>query len=170
MKDLGSLCYFLGIEVVSSSKGYLLSQSKYTTDLFDLARLTSNMIADIPLNAKAKYIRANGDLLHAHSLYRTFFGSLVYLTMTCPDITYGVHIVGQFADALTTINWAVILRILKYLQGTRYLMLFILFHTLLFPFTSSLDLRAYCDIDWADDFVAWKSITVRVSCHGCDYM
>ncbi|GKA63062.1 putative mitochondrial protein [Tanacetum coccineum] len=105
--------------------------STYTTDLFDRARLTNKMNADIPLNAKAKDTRAN-------------------------DITYGVHIVGQFADAPTTINWAIILQILRYLQGTQYLMLFILFHTLLFPFTSSLDLHAYCDIDWAGDFVAWK--------------
>jgi len=32
MKDLGFLCYFLGIEVVYS-RGYLLSQQKYIDDL-----------------------------------------------------------------------------------------------------------------------------------------
>nr|GEZ52820.1 hypothetical protein [Tanacetum cinerariifolium] len=55
MKDLGLLCYFLGIEVSSSPKGYLLSQSMYIVDLFDRARMTDNKIADIPLDAIAKY-------------------------------------------------------------------------------------------------------------------
>ena len=32
--DLGFLRYFLGIKVVSSLKGYLLSQSKYMVDIF----------------------------------------------------------------------------------------------------------------------------------------
>ena len=33
MKDLGTLSYFLGLEVTSSSDGYYLSQAKYASDL-----------------------------------------------------------------------------------------------------------------------------------------
>ncbi|CAK9173578.1 unnamed protein product [Ilex paraguariensis] len=40
MKDLGPLQYFLGIEVSSSPKGYLLSQSKYASDVIQRAGLT----------------------------------------------------------------------------------------------------------------------------------
>lgn len=35
MKDLGMLRYFLGIEVAQSLKCYLLSKSKYISDLFE---------------------------------------------------------------------------------------------------------------------------------------
>ena len=50
MRDLGSLRYFLGIEVASSSKGYLLSQSKYIADIFERARVTDNKTVDTPSN------------------------------------------------------------------------------------------------------------------------
>lgn len=50
MKDLGHLHYFLGIEVVSSPRGYILSQSKYTFDLFKCVSLTNTRTVDTPLN------------------------------------------------------------------------------------------------------------------------
>ncbi|GJR42858.1 aldehyde dehydrogenase family 3 member F1-like protein, partial [Tanacetum coccineum] len=98
MKDLGLLRYFLGIEVASSQK--------------------DNKIADIPIDAKAKYTPTHGDPSPDPSLYRTIVGSLI----------------------------------LWYLHSTQ-------FQTLLFPSTSSLDLCAYCDADWAGDFVTCKSTT-----------
>ncbi|GKE08147.1 uncharacterized mitochondrial protein-like protein, partial [Tanacetum coccineum] len=71
MKDLGLFCYFLGIEVASSPKGYLLSQSKYIGDLLDRARITYKMVEDILINAKAKYTLTDGDPLLDPSLYQT---------------------------------------------------------------------------------------------------
>lgn len=40
MKDLGSLCYFLSIDVAHFPRGYLLSQSKYIVDILQQAQLT----------------------------------------------------------------------------------------------------------------------------------
>ncbi|GJU95664.1 retrovirus-related pol polyprotein from transposon TNT 1-94 [Tanacetum coccineum] len=118
MKDLGLLCYFMGIEVASSPEGYILSQSKYICDLLDPKRITNKMVEDIPIDAKAKYTPKNGDPLPDPSLYRTIVGSLVYLTVTRPDISYVVHIVNQFVSAPTTVHWVVVLHILIYLRGT----------------------------------------------------
>nr|GEZ66294.1 hypothetical protein [Tanacetum cinerariifolium] len=53
MKELGLLRYFCGIEVASSPKSHLLSQSMYIANLYDRARMTNNKIADISLVAKA---------------------------------------------------------------------------------------------------------------------
>ncbi|KAL5567111.1 hypothetical protein UlMin_030275 [Ulmus minor] len=139
MKDLGSLRYFLGIEVAFSPKGYLLSQSKYTADILERACLTDIRTVDTPCELNVQYSPSDGNPLLDPTLYRTIVGSLVYLTITRPDIAYAVHI-------------AAVLRILRYLRGT-------IFHSLLLPSTSSLDLRAYSDADHGRDPTSRKSVT-----------
>jgi len=86
------------------------------------------------------------------TLYRTIVGSLVYLTITCPDIAYVVHVVSQFVASPTTVHWAAVLRILRYLRG-------IVFQSLLLSSTSSLELRAYSDADHGSDPTYRKSVT-----------
>ncbi|XP_025014012.2 uncharacterized mitochondrial protein AtMg00810-like [Ricinus communis] len=150
--DLGPLRYFLSIEVASSPKGYLLSQSKYISDIFKRARLSNNKTVDTPIALNDRYSTSDGSPLPDLSLYRTIVGSLVYLTITRPDIAYAVHIVSQFVISPTTVHWAAVLHILRYLRDTQ-------FKTLLFSSTSSLELCAYSDADWAGDPIDRKSTT-----------
>ncbi|CAJ2641032.1 unnamed protein product [Trifolium pratense] len=152
MKDLGTLRYFLGIEVAYSPRGYLLSQSKYIANILEQARISDTRSADSPLELNVKYAPSDGVLLSDPTLYRTLVGSLVYLTITRPDIAYAVHIVSQFVVSPTTVHWAAVLRILRYLRGTQ-------FQSLLFPSSSSLELHAYSDADWAGDPTDRKSTT-----------
>ncbi|XP_050217831.1 secreted RxLR effector protein 161-like [Mercurialis annua] len=152
MKDLGPLRYLLGIEVASSPKGYLLSQSKYISDIFERARLSDNKTVDTSIELNARYSISDRSPLPDPSLYRTVVGSLVYLTITRPDIAYVVHIVSQFVTSPTTVHWAAVLRILIYLRGTQ-------FQTLLLSSTSSLESCAYSDADWAGDPIDRKSTT-----------
>ncbi|XP_021980468.1 uncharacterized mitochondrial protein AtMg00810-like [Helianthus annuus] len=152
MKDLGLLRYFLGIEVAQSHKGHLLSQTKYISNLFQRARLSDNRTVDTPLETNVRYSPSDGVPLADPSLYRTIVGSLVYLTVTRPDIAHAVHVVSQFITAPTSINWGAVIRILRYLRGTP-------FQNLLFPSTSSLELRAYSDADWDSDRNDRKSTT-----------
>ncbi|CAL2273919.1 unnamed protein product [Prunus armeniaca] len=152
MKDLGPLRYFLGIEVASSPKGYLLSQSKYAADVLQKAHITDTRVADTPLELNVRYSPSDGTPLDDPTLYRTIVGSLVYLTITRPDIAYAVHIVSQFVSSPTTLHWAAVIRILRYLRGT-------LFQSLLLPSTSTLELRAFSDASWASDPFDRKSTT-----------
>lgn len=46
MKDLGSLNYFIGLEVSSSSNIYYLTQAKYTFNLISWAGIRDSKIAD----------------------------------------------------------------------------------------------------------------------------
>ncbi|CAJ2652486.1 unnamed protein product [Trifolium pratense] len=152
MKDLGPLRYFLGIEVAYSPRGYLLSQSKYIANILEQARLSNTRAVDSPLELNVKYVPSDGVPLSDPTLYRTLVGSLVYLTITRPDIAYAVHVVSQFVVSPTTVHWAAVLRILRYLRGTQ-------FQSLLFPSSSSLELRAYSDADWTGDPTDRKSTT-----------
>ncbi|KAK3034225.1 hypothetical protein RJ639_032805 [Escallonia herrerae] len=99
MKDLGTLGYFLGLEVSTASDGYYLSQAKYASNLLSRASLTDSKTASTPLEPNVQFTPLDGTPIHDHTLYRTLVGSLVYLTVTRPVIAYDVHLVNQFLSA-----------------------------------------------------------------------
>jgi hypothetical protein len=53
MKDLGTLSYFLGLEISSSSDGFYLTHAKYISDLLSRANLTDYKIVDTPTELNA---------------------------------------------------------------------------------------------------------------------
>jgi len=96
MRDFGYLRYFLGIKVAYSPKGYLLSQLKYVADILEWARLTDNKTINTLIEVDAKYSSSDGLPLTYPTLYCTIIGSLVYLTITCPNIAYVIYVINQF--------------------------------------------------------------------------
>ncbi|XP_028084840.1 uncharacterized protein LOC114285951 [Camellia sinensis] len=102
MKDLGLPSYFLGMEISQDSSGYFLTQANYSSDLLACAGLTDCNTATTPL------------------IFRLLVGNLVCLTVTHPDITYAVHIVGQFMTASHSPHYDTLIRILHYLKGTLF--------------------------------------------------
>ncbi|XP_028058000.1 uncharacterized protein LOC114261879 [Camellia sinensis] len=47
-------------------------------------------------------------------------GSLVYLTVTCPDIAYAIHIASQLMVVPRSSHYGALIRILSYLKGTMF--------------------------------------------------
>ena len=86
----------------------------------------------------------DGETLDDPTRYRHIVGSLVYLGVTRPDISYSVHILSQFVSAPTQLHYSHLLRVICYLRGTMSRRLF-------FPCSRSLQLHAYCDATWASD-------------------
>ena len=112
MKDLGPLNYFLGLEVFSFADGYYLTQAKYTSDLISRANITNSKIVDTPIEYKCRLNSHDGESLSDATLYRQLIGSLIYLTVTRPDISYAVHVVRKFMATPRSPHYAVVLRIL----------------------------------------------------------
>jgi hypothetical protein len=144
MSDLGPLRYFLGIEISFTSEGFFLSQEKYIRDLIDRASLTDHRTAKTLMELNVHLTPTEGEPLEDHTRYHHIVGSLVYLGVTKPNISYYVHILSQFVSAPTQIHYSHILHVLHYLHGTNTRRLF-------FPRSTSPQLQAYCDATWASD-------------------
>jgi len=126
MSDLGPLRYFLGIEVSSTSDGFFISQEKYIQDLLDRAALGDERTVVTPMELNVQLRASDGDPLPNPTRYRHLVGSLVYLAVTRPDISYPVHILSQFVSVPTSVHYSHLLRVLRYLRGT-------ISHRLFFP-------------------------------------
>ncbi|KAI5423187.1 hypothetical protein KIW84_046251 [Lathyrus oleraceus] len=79
---------YQGIKVAYSPKGYLLSQSKYISNILEQARISDTREANSPLQLNVKYAPSNGVTLPNPTLYRTLVGSLMYLTITIPGTQF----------------------------------------------------------------------------------
>ncbi|CAL8993966.1 unnamed protein product [Prunus brigantina] len=143
MKDLGPLHYFLGMEVVRTSTGLYLSQSKYILDLLTRTKMLDCKPLPTPAVGGRRLSLHDGDLLSDVSEYRSVVGALQYLTYTRPDIAFSVNQVCQFMHKPTTTHWAAVKRILRYLKSTSD-------HGLVYK-PGELRLTAYADADYAGD-------------------
>jgi hypothetical protein len=91
LKDLGSLHYFLGIQVTRDSKGLHLSQAKYATALLQKHNMTTTKPISTPCTPNTRLSLHDGEKLHDPHAYRSLVGALHYLTFTRPDLSFAVH-------------------------------------------------------------------------------
>ena len=93
------ISYFLGLEITHSADGLYITQAKYASDFLSRARLTDSKTVDTAVELNAHLTPSGGKPLSNPSLYKRLVGSLVYLTVTRPDISYVIHQVSQYLSA-----------------------------------------------------------------------
>ena len=120
LKDLGSLHYFLGIEVHTKGCGLLLSQKKYASELLHRAGLHKCSPMTTPMASTDWLSLTDGSPLSAEDAtrYRSIVGGLQYLTMTWPDLSFAVNKVCQYLHAPRCAHWSAVKRILRYVKAT----------------------------------------------------
>jgi hypothetical protein len=109
----------LGIEVLQTTKGFYLSQSKYIQDVLDRPGITDTRTAVKPMDIHLQLRSTDQTPIEDSSCYRRIVGSLVYLTITRLDIAHVVQILSKFVFAPTSVHYGHLLRVLRYLRGTR---------------------------------------------------
>jgi hypothetical protein len=120
IKDLGSLHYFLGIEVAHHPDRLVLTQRKYIRDLLAKTNMFTSKGVPTPMLPTNKLSLDGGELLSPENAtrYRSVVGALQYLLLTRPNLSFSVNRVCQYMAAPTTLHWAAVKRILRYLHVT----------------------------------------------------
>ena len=99
-KDLGMLRYFLGIEVMRSKHGILLSQRKYVLDLLSKTGKLGVKPCSSPMVPKV-HLSREGKTFKDPERYRRLVGKLNYFTITRPDIAHSIGVVSQYMSSPT---------------------------------------------------------------------
>ena len=96
MSMIGELIHFLGLQIRQQDTGIFQSQSKYARNLVKKFGLESASSVRTPMSPN---VILTVDLLGKSvdsSFYRSMIGSLLYLTVSRPDISYSVGICARY--------------------------------------------------------------------------
>ena len=121
MKDLGSLDWFLGIEITRTCQSISLTQRTFSAELLRKWRMTECNEVSTP-STTSDGLESDHDLpLTSVSVkqYRSLIGALMYLSVnTRPDLAYTVSALAQHVNNPGEIHWSCAKKVLRYLKGT----------------------------------------------------
>ncbi|MBW0535999.1 hypothetical protein O181_075714 [Austropuccinia psidii MF-1] len=150
IQDLGLASHVLGIKVTRNNEKVIqINQSHYIEELLkkynmeDCKVTLTQMQSNLKLEPETEAEQDEFKTLNED--YRSAIGSLNYLSQcTQPDIAYAVGHLSQFLEKPSCQHWASFKRVLRYLKGTKNLV--INYHE-----TGEREKVGYSDSSWAED-------------------
>ncbi|KAD2805945.1 hypothetical protein E3N88_39322 [Mikania micrantha] len=150
MSDLGKMRYFLGVEVDQNKYGIQMHQKKYAKEIIEMFNMWEVNGVNNPIVPGALVTKTGDKNKVDESLYKSLVGSLMYLTVTRPDLMYAVCFVSRFMADPREEHLQVSKRILRYVKATYD-------YGLTYARNASLKLKVYMDSDYARDVDDRKS-------------
>ncbi|GKE42080.1 putative ribonuclease H-like domain-containing protein [Tanacetum coccineum] len=158
MSAMGEMTFFLGLQVRQLPDGIFISQDKYVKDMLTKFDMESVRTATTPYAAAKTKLKDETDPPVNVHLYRSMFGSLMYLTASRSDIMFAVSACSRYQVTPLTSHLNAVKKIFKYLKGQPKFGLW--YHK-----DSPFQLEAYSDSDYAGSHGDRKSTT-----GGCQFL
>jgi hypothetical protein len=115
---MGELQFFLGLQIKQAKEGTFVHQAKYTKDILKKFKMDNSKPLSTPMSATTT-LDADGDGEPMDQKeYRSMIDSLLYLTVTRPDIQFSVCLCARFQASPRTSHWQAVKRIFRYLRYT----------------------------------------------------
>jgi hypothetical protein len=118
MSMIGELSFFLGLQVKQTKDGTFICQSKYVNDLLNRFGMDNAKPMKTPMTINAHLDLDEGGNPIDLKLCRSMIGSLLYLTVSGPDIIFSICMCARFQASSKECHMIVVKRILRYLRQT----------------------------------------------------
>jgi len=118
MTDLGRMSYFLGIEVIQSDVGIFICQRRYAREMLARFNMTECNPIRNPIVPGTALSKDDEETSVDATKFKQVVGSLMYLTVTRPDLMFGVSLISRYMATPKASHWVAAKRILRYVKGT----------------------------------------------------
>jgi hypothetical protein len=115
---IGELSFFLDLQVKQIKDETFICQSKYVNDLLKRFGMDNSKPIKTPMATNAHVELDEGGNSVDLKLYRSMIGSLLYLTVSRPDIMFSVCMCVRFQASPKECHMMDVKRILRYLRQT----------------------------------------------------
>nr|GFA09329.1 retrovirus-related Pol polyprotein from transposon TNT 1-94 [Tanacetum cinerariifolium] len=111
------LTFFLGLQVTQKDDGIFISQDKYVHEILKKFGFLAVKTTSTPMETSKPLLKdENAKDVDVH-LYRSMIGSLMYLTLSRPDIMFDVCACARFQATPIVSHLHAMKRIFRYLKG-----------------------------------------------------
>ncbi|GJW07270.1 retrovirus-related pol polyprotein from transposon TNT 1-94 [Tanacetum coccineum] len=160
MSMMGELNFFLGLQIKQMEDGIFFNQSKYIKEMLKKFGLEDSKPMKTPMSSDTKLTKDEECESVDSTKYQGMIGSLLYLTVSRPDIMFSVCLCAHFQEAPKTSHLEAVTRIFRYIKGTTHLGLW-------YPKGTGIETIVYADSDHAGDYVDQKSTSGICMFVGC---
>lgn len=138
--------HFLDVEVKQSDAGFFICQRRYAREVLARFGMEETNAVRNPIVSGTKLKKDEHGERVDETMFKQLVGSLMYLTVTKPDLMYGVCLISRFMANPRMSHWLAAKRILIYLKGTTEFGIFYKRSE-----SNSMKLTTFTDSDYAGD-------------------